>query len=272
MKPESAIIANNNDQFGTELQPFRLYAASSGWLGATPCVTLLRTPVSGAAADGLLIEVPGSTPSEIALALASPMPLILAVAGGNVPAELIDGADGFVLADDDDRAIAAVLAAAIAPLGAPRVAEGSSRIINALSADAGRIAEQLARLAEERVTSSGQQRPIDAALVRRLIMARRDRARFFPDTLFADPAWDMLLDLAAARLEGKQVPVSSLCIAAAVPTTTALRWVRSLADAGLIERQSDPFDARRSHVSLSDPAAAAMHGWLQQFGDQFAPM
>ena len=270
MKPESAIIANNNDQFGTELQPFRLCAATSGWVTAFPGVAVVRDPAARSGADGWLIEVPGSTPSEIALALASPMPLILALAGDDVPAELIDGADGFILADDDNPAIAAVLAAAIAPLGAPRVAEGSSRIINALSAEAGRIAEQLARLAEERTIPVGQQRPIDAALVRRLIRARRDRARFFPESLFADPAWDMLLDLAAARLEGKQVPVSSLCIAAAVPTTTALRWVRSLDESGLIERQPDPFDARRSHVSLTDAAAAAMLGWLQQFGDQFA--
>jgi hypothetical protein len=42
------------------------------------------------------------------------------------------------------------------------------------------------------------------------------------EDLFADPGWDILLDLYAARQEGKQVSVSSLCIAAAVPPTTAL--------------------------------------------------
>jgi len=36
----------------------------------------------------------------------------------------------------------------------------------------------------------------------------------------ADPAWDMLLDLTAARAESRAVSVSSLCIAAGVPTTT----------------------------------------------------
>jgi DNA-binding MarR family transcriptional regulator len=79
----------------------------------------------------------------------------------------------------------------------------------------------------------------------------------------------MLLDLTAARLEGKLTPVSSLCIAAAVPTTTALRWIRSLSDAGIIERRPDPFDARRSYVQLSDAAAEAMFGWLRLFADQF---
>jgi hypothetical protein len=129
MKPESAITAHNNDQFGTELQPFRLCAATHGWVAAFPGVAVVRDPAARAGADGWLIEVPGSTPAEIAMALASPLPLILALAGDDVPAELVDGADGFILADDDNPAIAAVLAAAIAPLGAPRsptVRAGSS--------------------------------------------------------------------------------------------------------------------------------------------------
>lgn len=85
-------------------------------------------------------------------------------------------------------------------------------------------------------------------LVRRQIKLRRDRERFVPADIFADPAWDMLLDLFATKLEGKRVPVSSPCIAAAVPATTALRWIRSLTEAGIFVRQVDRDDARRSHV------------------------
>src|SRR3546814_5849017 len=59
----------------------------------------------------------------------------------------------------------------------------------------------------------------EGARVRALIRARRMRDQFFRSELFADPAWDMLLDLMAARLEHKRVSVSSLCIAAAVPVT-----------------------------------------------------
>jgi len=47
------------------------------------------------------------------------------------------------------------------------------------------------------------------------------RARYFRDELFADPAWDMLLDLLQAEIAQLRVPVSSLCIAASVPATTA---------------------------------------------------
>jgi hypothetical protein len=54
------------------------------------------------------------------------------------------------------------------------------------------------------------------------ICARRLRERLLPAGLFADPAWDMLLDLYAAEIEEQPVSVTSACIAAAAPATTAL--------------------------------------------------
>jgi len=78
---------------------------------------------------------------------------------------------------------------------------------------------------------------------REILKARRARAKFFASSLFADPAWDMLLDLLLARLEQRTVAVSSLCIAAAVPPTTALRWIKRLTDEGIFVRTADPRDA-----------------------------
>ena len=72
----------------------------------------------------------------------------------------------------------------------------------------------------------------------------------------------MLLDLYAARLEGSRVSVSSLCIAASVPPTTALRWIGTMHDAGLFEREADPGDRRRAHITLSARAAEAMRGYF----------
>ena len=72
----------------------------------------------------------------------------------------------------------------------------------------------------------------------------------------------MLLDLSAARLERRSVSVSSLCIAAAVPTTTALRWIRNLCDVGMFERTTDPDDLRRGIISLSDATAERMLAYL----------
>lgn len=101
-----------------------------------------------------------------------------------------------------------------------------------------------------------------AGKVRSAIKARRMRDQFFEPALFADPAWDMLLDLFAARLEHARVSVSSLCIAAAVPPTTALRWISTLSEAGLIERQADPLDKRRAFIGLSDKAGKGMRGYV----------
>ena len=101
-----------------------------------------------------------------------------------------------------------------------------------------------------------------AAQVRALIRARQARSQYFPVDLFADPAWDMLLDLVAARLEGRVVSVSSLCIASAVPATTALRWIKTMTDAGLLERKPDSSDGRRIFIDLTDRAATAMEAYL----------
>ncbi len=98
--------------------------------------------------------------------------------------------------------------------------------------------------------------------VRKIIRTRRLRDRFFDPSLFADPAWDMLLDLMAARIENARVAVSSLCIAAAAPPTTALRWIKAMTDHALFERRADPDDGRRIFIRLSD---SAMHGMARYF-------
>jgi len=70
--------------------------------------------------------------------------------------------------------------------------------------------------------------------------------------LFADPAWDMLLDLFAAEVEGRRVSKSSLVIAASVPQSTALRWMSDLVNAGQLERYPDTADGRRTFISLTE--------------------
>ncbi|MGE4321972.1 MAG: winged helix DNA-binding protein [Sphingobium sp.] len=103
---------------------------------------------------------------------------------------------------------------------------------------------------------------LTASMVRDMLRARRMRADFLAGDLFADPAWDMLLDLLAARLDHDRVSVSSLCIASAVPPTTALRWLRTLTERGLVVRQADPHDGRRVFIALSDEASIALTRWF----------
>ena len=112
----------------------------------------------------------------------------------------------------------------------------------------------------------------DPRLVRRIIHQRQLRARFFDGDLFADPAWDMLLDLTAARVEHGRVSVTSLCIASGVPPTTALRWISQLTDAGLLERVEDETDRRRAFIQLTDKAVDAMARYFDELGKSAASL
>ncbi len=145
-------------------------------------------------------------------------------------------------------------------------------LLHQLSEEVGRIAGILASLSDEdeaaperarALADEDQEPPIDAARIRAIIRARRLRDQYFRGDLFADPAWDMLLDLMAARIERNRVAVSSLCIAAAVPATTALRWIKALTERGIFLRSADPRDGRRVFIELSDEAARAMAAYLR---------
>ncbi len=86
--------------------------------------------------------------------------------------------------------------------------------------------------------------------------------------LFADPAWDMLLDLFVARGERRSISVSSLCIAAGVPASTAHRWIQVLARAGAVRRRADPLDRRRVYIEIAEQAFAAMAAELLRHRDR----
>jgi len=113
-------------------------------------------------------------------------------------------------------------------------------------------------------TRQASVRPLASAQVRRYLRARRLREKLLPAELFADPAWDMLLDLYASELEDSSVSVSSACIASAVPPTTALRWLGRLEELGLIERLHDERDNRRTLVTLTGKSRIAIERWLEQ--------
>ena len=171
-----------------------------------------------------------------------------------------------------ERVAALALASVRPALSFHDITKGDSHaVLQQLSDEVARIASVLATLAEEEGGEEdgaggekGKDGPtVDARLVRSIIRARRLRDRYFKGGLFADPAWDMLLDLMAARLEKNRVAVSSLCIAAAVPPTTALRWIKTLTDQGIFVRCADPQDGRRVYIELADDAARALSAYIR---------
>jgi DNA-binding MarR family transcriptional regulator len=141
-----------------------------------------------------------------------------------------------------------------------------------LSEEVSRIAGTLARLSTQ-ADEIPAEPPSRAALpeisveqVRAVLRARRLRTRYFSEELFADPAWDMMLELFRVELAQQRVSISSLCIASAVPATTALRWIKTMTSQRLIERRADPHDGRRIFVELTQEAHDAMRQFFAAAG------
>jgi DNA-binding MarR family transcriptional regulator len=192
-------------------------------------------------------------------------------------AELDDDVQLIIAANEAERTAALAVALTrrhvvhgISDVAADRNAEQ----LRQLSDDVSRIASTLARL------STGPAAPpltavkpldaeapsVSAETIRAIIRARRLRGRYFQEELFADPAWDMLLDLLQAEISHLRVPVSSLCIAAAVPATTALRWLKTMVQQGLFIRRADPLDGRRVFVELAPAASQALRNYFAEVG------
>lgn len=197
------------------------------------------------------------------------------------PLSMIDGialaglgseVDHLIDPTETELAVAVALAASPAPSRLHDVTRSpSAAMLQQLSEEAARLATMLASISSEEAGAVGgggtlaqarEPGKTDPGFVRAMIRGRRLRDQYFRSELFPDPAWDMLLDLYAARLEGNRVAVSSLCIAAAVPATTALRWIKALTDHGLLVRAADPQDGRRVYIELSADAARAMGAYL----------
>lgn len=244
-----------------------------------------------AAPDGVLVEIGDSRPDLAeaifdcleqgarsqrfrSVAIIAPDLIDLAMArGGHRDVE--------ILCDDVDSELAEAIAALVSPRGlslSDVSADAAPVKLRELREQVGRIARTLAALSRNQrgegegaielapgaaegpaLEDAGQ---LDATALRMMIRARRLRDQFFGGEIFADPAWDMLLDLMAARLEGQTVAVSSLCIAAAVPPTTALRWIKTMTDLGLFVRVADPKDRRRVFIELDSRAVQAMQGYF----------
>jgi hypothetical protein len=187
------------------------------------------------------------------------------------------GVELIIDADDAERAAAIAIATSTYQM-ALRLSDVASdrnadRLLQ-LSDEVSRIAATLARLSTGpstapqpvETTPARNLPPLSAEAVRAVIRARRLRTNYFPEEFFADPAWDMLLDLLQAELSQLRVSVSSLCMAAAVPATTALRWLNSLVQKGVFIRRADPHDGRRVFVELSPETSAGLRRYFAEVG------
>lgn len=94
--------------------------------------------------------------------------------------------------------------------------------------------------------------PAELALyIRDVLRKEAKRREIGGGELFGDPAWEMLLDLLLAKIEGRLVAVSSACIASGAPMSTALRLVRRLVAEGVLCRLPDEHDRRRHFLVIN---------------------
>jgi DNA-binding MarR family transcriptional regulator len=136
--------------------------------------------------------------------------------------------------------------------------------------DLSRLSDLLAKAVRTRTPAEAPAFPMFntslAGVAEELYRLRRKRelifSNAFGDGLFADPAWDLLLDLYIQNAKQRRISVSSACLAASVPTTTALRYITELLKRGLIERVPHPGDGRSFLLCLTVPAIAAMETLL----------
>lgn len=141
-----------------------------------------------------------------------------------------------------------------------------------LSQEVSRIAGTLARLSTSPAfpTHIPEDPPdldepdVSEETVRWLIKARRARARYLSPELFAEPAWDMLLDLLRAEIARHRVYISSLCIASGVPATTALRYINTMIEQEIIVRCRDPHDGRRVYLALTPTTSSALRRYFSE--------
>ena len=245
-------------------------AAAAFDAGAAAVVLDVRDADEDSVLDAAgLVEALGSAPGAPGVVIAFHERQIDAVAGA-----VLGGRALPLCAPDQAEWITALLAAPARGGGAVREGGDEERIAR-LEAEVARFARLLAELTPREDTGGGHAAERGFAFapppvgddphpadIRAVIRARRLRERFFGPGLLEDPAWDILLDLFAARLEDRKVSVSSLCIAAAVPSTTGLRWIARLTEVGLLTREPDARDRRRAFVTLTDAALAGMRGFV----------
>ena len=66
--------------------------------------------------------------------------------------------------------------------------------------------------------------------------ARRSRAALFPDELFDEPAWDIMLQLYCAAGRDEVTTIYALGRSISAPLSTIERWVEYLVERNLVER------------------------------------
>lgn len=125
------------------------------------------------------------------------------------------------------------------------------------------LATRISRIADALFDTSFTGAPPSGEKVANVIRARHLRHRYFPEMLFGEPAWDMLLELLDAELDARQVTITNLCEAAGVPGSVGMRWLNSLVAEKLVRRRPDPYNALCEFIELEPRTSTAFRRYFE---------
>jgi DNA-binding MarR family transcriptional regulator len=130
--------------------------------------------------------------------------------------------------------------------------------------------DQLTHFTEEGVSDISAEDRRRAAFIRGGMAFRRQRDTIFPLAAGNEANWLILVELYLAAIEKRRESISSLCVASGAPSTTALRYIKTLNEQGIVVRDPDPEDGRRVFVSMQPESVAQMKKLFDDWEQQLA--
>lgn len=73
-----------------------------------------------------------------------------------------------------------------------------------------------------------------ASLANAVLEFRRSRSKILPPELFAEPAWDLLLELFVADAEGRRLTARQVCGRSNIAPTVMSHWLKHLSQSGFV--------------------------------------
>ena len=114
--------------------------------------------------------------------------------------------------------------------------------------------------------ASAEARAHAVAWADRLYAERRRRDTHFPDGLFGEPAWDLLLAMLMAKEKDQTMILCRAYKAAGVSDTTGRRLLDRMEEEGLVTRRRAPRSRKMRIVELTDAAVERLTAYLARGG------
>ncbi len=106
--------------------------------------------------------------------------------------------------------------------------------------------------------------PSRLGVAKALLASRRRRPFIFDGLEFAEPVWEIILEVYIASAEGRSFKVVKLCNASGGSVTSALRIIGELQSKDYLARVSDARDARSSVIIMLPSLEQAVNQWIDE--------